>query len=78
MSGWSLKGKRELNAFDPGKELVPLTIGRTERRREESREKQEGEKVRKGEKEGVEEDRETTKKEKEGQEETGHQRGQFL
>ena len=64
MSGWSLKGKKGLNALDPSKELVPLRIGRTERRREESREKQEAEKERKGKKEEVEEERETQKKRK--------------
>ena len=48
-----------MNALDPSKELVPLRIGRTERRREESREKQEAEKERKGKKEEVEEERET-------------------
>lgn len=77
MSGWSLKGKRELNTFDPSKELVPLTVGRTERRRGKKAEKQEGEKLRKERRREWRKTEKRQKRKKEGQEETGHQRGSF-
>jgi hypothetical protein len=80
LDGWSLKGKKELNAFVPSKgELEPLMIGRTERTKDGGKKAEKNRRERKKRKEGGSGGRKrNNKKEKEGKEKTGYQLGEFL